>query len=141
MAINQINGFNPYTQSIGTQAPLLKRDVNAPKQSDTSAGTAGVQENNRTLSNTRLLGNENVTNGKYVADAIKQSVTERMAQVHSGQAPEGVDQDLWSILTKEERMFFVKTGAMGGLTYGRGANAAGASAMPIARGGRLDIRV
>ncbi|HET8654011.1 MAG TPA: hypothetical protein VFL93_00660 [Longimicrobiaceae bacterium] len=56
------------------------------------------------------------------------------------EAPEGTDPALWSVLTSDERAFFAKVGAMGPLTYGY-VLSQGRSDPPIARGGRLDIRV
>jgi hypothetical protein len=57
--------------------------------------------------------------------------------------PEGVDPALWSVLTGEERAFFAQQAAAGPLTYGRMGitPATPAASIPVARGGRLDIRV
>jgi hypothetical protein len=55
------------------------------------------------------------------------------------QAPAGTDPELWSVLSPDERAFFAKVGAMGPLTYGRAL--AQQPAAPIARGGRLDVKV
>ncbi len=57
------------------------------------------------------------------------------------QAPTGTDPELWSVLSAEERVFFAKLGAMGPLTYGRVLSQAQQSAVPAARGGRLDVKV
>ena len=57
------------------------------------------------------------------------------------QAPPGTDPELWSVLTGEERAFFAKVGAMGPLTYGRVLAAHQPPSTPIARGGRLDVKV
>lgn len=119
MAINQIGGFNPYVQSVGVQRPTSTVERALPEQLPKAVPD---------------------TDGHAVADAIKQNATERLALVQSNVAPRGVDQDLWSVLTKEERSFFVKMGGFGGLTYGQNASAVGVSNMPIARGSRLDIR-
>lgn len=55
------------------------------------------------------------------------------------EAPSGVDADLWSILTSEERRFFARTRALGPLTYGpRQGSAPAAGPAP---GGRIDVRV
>ncbi len=141
MAINQIGGFNPYAQSIGTQLPSqhigqqnIQRSQDHPV-APTIVPTDDFQRSNAIATPARPA------QGHAVAEAIQQNVTERMAQVHSGTAPEGVDQDLWSVRTKEERSFFVRTGGGAALTYGRGMQAEGMSAMPVARGGRLDIRI
>ncbi len=56
-------------------------------------------------------------------------------------APKGTDPDLWSVLTHEERQFFAKAGAMGPLTYGRIMTGNHAPPPPVARGGRLDVKV
>jgi len=127
MAINSINGpaFNPYASGVGStrgsevtpRTPLLPRPSNeipAPSQKSVAS--------------------------KSVADAIKSDASARAAQVQSPDAPQGVDQDLWSVLTKEERSFFVKSGAMGPLTYGRFSAAQGSTPAPMLRGGRLDIK-
>jgi len=122
MAINGINGsgFNPYARSVGTAATVR------PASDPATAST----ESTATASATR----------KTIADAIKSDANARAAQIGSPQAPEGVDQDFWSVLTKEERTFFVKAGAMGPLTYGRFTPTNAAPAAPIVRGGRVDIR-
>jgi hypothetical protein len=75
-----------------------------------------------------------------IADAIKQDASARLAQINSSQAPDGVDQDLWSVLTKDERTFFMKAGGMGALTYGRFSQTSATAAVPTMRGGRLDVR-
>lgn len=54
-------------------------------------------------------------------------------------APPGTDPELWSVLTGEERAFFARVGSMGPLTYGRISTTQ--SAPPLARGGRLDVKV
>lgn len=122
MAINSINGpsFNPYASGVGSA-----RNGDAPQ---------------RTAIPVRTPGDEPVANRKSVADAIKSDAGARSAQVSSGDAPDGVDQELWSVLTKDERSFFVKAGAMGPLTYGRFSAAQGATPAPMLRGGRLDIK-
>jgi hypothetical protein len=56
------------------------------------------------------------------------------------EAPTGVDPELWSVLTTEERTHFAKLAQLGPLTYGRGLMAS-APAAPAARGARLDIRI
>lgn len=53
--------------------------------------------------------------------------------------PPGTDPALWSVLTTEERAFYVKAQSMGPLTYRPGA-ASNPTAPPV-RGGRLDVRV
>ncbi len=56
----------------------------------------------------------------------------------SADAPSGTDPMLWSVLTSEERAFFARAHALGGVTYGPGA-ATRAAGVP--RGGRVDVRV
>jgi hypothetical protein len=54
------------------------------------------------------------------------------------QAPAGIDPELWSVLTAEERQFFGKMSALGPLTYGpRSANVPPG----MVRGGRIDRTV
>jgi hypothetical protein len=55
--------------------------------------------------------------------------------------PAGTDPELWSVLTADERAFFARAGAAGPLTYGRAAAPAAPKTPPMARGGRLDVRV
>jgi hypothetical protein len=58
------------------------------------------------------------------------------------QAPEGTDPALWSILTGEERAYFANNMSSGLLTYSKVMmpNRTTASALPVARGGRVDVR-
>jgi hypothetical protein len=53
-------------------------------------------------------------------------------------APEGVDGELWSLLTTEERAHFSRFAAMGGVTYGPRSTP---SSRPLVSGQRLDLRV
>jgi hypothetical protein len=57
--------------------------------------------------------------------------------------PSGVDPQLWSVLTTDERAHFAKLAQMGPLTYGRNVSAFSASTPtpPAARGARLDVRI
>ncbi|MDQ6827240.1 MAG: hypothetical protein M3081_00055 [Gemmatimonadota bacterium] len=57
------------------------------------------------------------------------------------EAPKGTDPELWSVLSQSERQFFARAGAMGPLTYGRIMTANHAPPPPVARGGRLDVKV
>lgn len=122
MAISGINGtgFNPYANGVSS--------------------TRGGDQATRSPLSSRSPNDALVAPQKSVADAIKNDASSRAAQVASGQAPEGVDQDLWSVLTKDERSFFVKAGAMGPLTYGRFTAAQTPTPAPMLRGGRLDIK-
>jgi hypothetical protein len=120
MAINGIgSGFNPYTTGVTPQRGVGTTNTQRPAATE----------------NTRASATQSI------ADAIKTDATARAAQVNSAQAPEGVDQELWSVLSKEERSFFVKAGAMGPLTYGRFPQQAPQNvSAPLMRGGRLDIK-
>lgn len=121
MAINGVNGggFNPYASGIGPA-----RGGNGPARAVTPQQTTDAP----------------ATTGRSIAEAIKQDASARAAQLNSAQAPAGVDQDLWSVLSKEERQFFMKAGAMGPLTYGRFSAAQTPAPAPMLRGGRLDIK-
>lgn len=55
--------------------------------------------------------------------------------------PPGTDPALWSVLSGEERAFFAKAGAMGPLTYGRAFSEMKSAQLPVARGGRLDVKI
>jgi hypothetical protein len=55
--------------------------------------------------------------------------------------PPGTDPALWSVLSGEERAFFAKAGAMGPLTYGRALTEMRSAQLPVARGGRLDVKI
>ena len=59
------------------------------------------------------------------------------AEAPSG-PPQGVDAALWSVLTTEERAFFLKARDLGPITYRPGVS--GREAAPQ-RGGRIDVRV
>jgi hypothetical protein len=58
------------------------------------------------------------------------------------QPPEGTDPALWSILTGEERSYFANNASSGPLTYSKimMPNRSTSSALPTARGGRVDVR-
>jgi hypothetical protein len=119
MAINGIGGggFNPYATGV------TRPGTGAPRQttSQTSNDVA-------------------VTDPKSLAHAIKSDAAARTAQLSSPNAPNGVDQDLWSVLSKDERSYFMKAGTMGPLTYGRMSSSQSPAPAPILRGGRLDIK-
>lgn len=129
MAINGINGsgFNPYAPNIGSRP-----NVTGPAAPATSPARTGDAS--------RTSTEAPVNSQRSVADAIKSDAAARAATVNSAEAPDGVDQDLWSVLTKDERSYFVKAGAMGPLTYGRFSSAQGTTQAPLVRGGRLDIK-
>ena len=67
--------------------------------------------------------------------------TQRPTQAVPTEPPPGTDPALWSVLSGEERAFFAKAGAMGPLTYGRAISEHKSAQLPVARGGRLDVKV
>ncbi|HEY5086496.1 MAG TPA: hypothetical protein VII66_03970 [Gemmatimonadaceae bacterium] len=119
MAINGIgsSSFNPYATGVARSGIGVPRQ-NTPQASDDVA----------------------VSDQASVANAIKSDAAARIAQLNSPNAPNGVDQDLWSVLSKDERSFFMKAGTMGPLTYGRTSSSQSPAPAPILRGGRLDIK-
>ena len=118
MAINGISGggFNPYATGV------TRPSAGVPRQT------------------TQTSSDVSVADPKALANAIKSDAAARTAQLNSATAPTGVDQDLWSVLSKEERSFFMKAGTMGPLTYGRTSSSQSPAPAPILRGGRLDIK-
>jgi hypothetical protein len=126
MAINGIgSGFNPYTTTVTRPSTGAPRQAPSQPSSD-AAGNIG--------------NNAIVADPKSLANAIKNDAAARTAQLNSPDAPAGVDQDLWSVLSKDERSFFMKAGTMGPLTYGRSSSSQSPAPAPILRGGRLDIK-
>jgi len=73
--------------------------------------------------------------------AIQTPSSAKTPQAIPVEPPPGTDPSLWSVLSGEERAFFAKAGAMGPLTYGRALQEMKSSQLPIARGGRLDVKV
>jgi len=134
MAINGINGsgFNPY--GIGSRPTVNAPAAPVPTRATDPSSNAGNATDATNASNGAS------TPQRSVADAIKSDAAARAAAVNSSKAPDGVDQDLWSVLSKEERSFFVKAGAMGPLTYGRFSSGQAPTQAPLVRGGRLDIK-
>ncbi|HEY7897921.1 MAG TPA: hypothetical protein VIC03_05875 [Gemmatimonadaceae bacterium] len=123
MAINGIGGggFNPYAAGVTRPNTSTPRQTNSQTIPQSSTNVAA-------------------TNQKSLANAIKNDAAARTAQLNSPNAPDGVDQDLWSVLSKEERSFFMKAGTMGPLTYGRMSSSQTPAPAPMLRGGRLDIK-
>jgi len=119
MAINGIGGggFNPYATDAARPSTGAPRQPAAQVSNDVAAADP-----------------------KSVASAIKSDAAARTAQLSSPNAPNGVDQELWSVLSKDERSFFMKAGTMGPLTYGRMSTSQSPAPAPILRGGRLDIK-
>jgi hypothetical protein len=112
MSINGIGGSN--IQRPGTQFP--------------------VRDNGRTQT------------PRPATPALPQAVPQAPAAAKPQQAipvepPPGTDPALWSVLSGEERAFFAKAGAMGPLTYGRALQDMKTSQLPVARGGRLDVKI
>ena len=137
MAINGINGsgFNPY--GVGSRPTVNAPTAPVPTRATDPSSSAG---NATDATNASNAPNGASTPQRSVADAIKSDAAARAAAVNSSKAPDGVDQDLWSVLSKEERSFFVKAGAMGPLTYGRFSSGQAPTQAPLVRGGRLDIK-
>ena len=137
MAINGINGsgFNPY--GVGSRPTVNAPMAPVPTRATDPSSSAG---NATDATNASHASNGASTPQRSVADAIKSDAAARAAAVNSSKAPDGVDQDLWSVLSKEERSFFVKAGAMGPLTYGRFSSGQAPTQAPLVRGGRLDIK-
>ena len=119
MAINGVGsgGFNPYATGVTRPSTGVPRQTTPQMSSDVA-----------------------VADQKSLANAIKSDAAARTAQLNSPNAPNGVDQDLWSVLSKDERSFFMKAGTMGPLTYGRMSSSQNPTPTPILRGGRLDIK-
>jgi hypothetical protein len=67
--------------------------------------------------------------------------TQRPGQAVPVEPPPGTDPALWSVLSGDERAFFAKAGAMGPLTYGRALSELKSAQLPVARGGRLDVKI
>ena len=123
MAINGIGGggFNPYAAGVTRPNTSTPRQTNSQTIPQSSTNVAATDQ-------------------KSLANAIKNDAEARTAQLNSPNAPDGVDQDLWSVLSKEERSFFMKAGTMGPLTYGRMSSSQTPAPAPMLRGGRLDIK-
>lgn len=73
-----------------------------------------------------------------VAPAAPANISTELAPFDGTAIPEGVDPELWGLLTTEERAHFARFAAMGGVTYGPQTNRAGS---PFGRGRRLDVRI
>jgi hypothetical protein len=99
-----------------------------------AAGVTGLPDELAPLGQPSLR----LPSGQAIAPAVKEAG--QATNAVPVEAPEGTDPALWSVLTSDERAFFAKVGAMGPLTYGY-VLSQGRSDPPIARGGRLDIRV
>jgi len=57
----------------------------------------------------------------------------------SPEQPPGIDPDLWSVLTTEERAYYSRAQALGPLTYGRDEIIEATESVGL--GGRIDLRV
>ncbi len=62
----------------------------------------------------------------------------RSSETVPAEAPPGTDPALWSVLSSDERAFFARARAMGGVTYGPGTRSRSAG---VPAGGRIDVRV
>ena len=69
--------------------------------------------------------------------ATKPAVTPAQAPTGAG-APDGVNPELWSVLTGDERAFMVQELDLGALTYGR--KRTNPSRVDAPRGQRIDVR-
>ena len=69
--------------------------------------------------------------------AAKPAVTPARAPTGAG-APDGVNPELWSVLTGDERAFMVQELELGAPTYGR--QQANPSRIDAPRGQRIDVR-
>lgn len=72
---------------------------------------------------------------------LPQQAPQKPTQAVPVEPPPGTDPALWSVLSGEERAFFAKAGAMGPLTYGRALHELKSAQLPVARGGRLDVKI
>ena len=75
------------------------------------------------------------------APAAPQTPAAKPQQAVPVEPPPGTDPALWSVLSGDERAYFAKAGAMGPLTYGRALQDMKQSQLPVARGGRLDVKI
>jgi hypothetical protein len=96
-------------------------------------GTFHIRDNTRTPQPTALPTKSVPGTAGPTSAATTQSVPV--------EAPPGTDPALWSVLSGEERAFFAKAGAMGPLTYGRAFSEMKSAQLPVARGGRLDVKI
>lgn len=62
----------------------------------------------------------------------------RSSETVPAEAPAGTDPALWSVLSPDERAFFARARAMGGVTYGPGTHTRAAG---VPTGGRIDVKV
>jgi len=91
---------------------------------------AAVPDGGRMLDAGRAIANSPVPGG---APAISRAGGEVTSE-----APQGVDPQLWSLLSGEERDYFARARELGPLTYGRQSSAASPTSI---RGARFDVRV
>ena len=79
--------------------------------------------------------------GRPAGDAVVRPDTVQTTQTQgaeSAEPPQGVDPQLWSLLTGAERSYFARARELGPLTYGRQSAATSQTSI---RGARLDVRV
>lgn len=79
--------------------------------------------------------------GRPAGDAAIQSDRVEVSSTQGAESadpPQGVDPQLWSLLTAEERSYFARARELGPLTYGRQSAATSQTSI---RGARLDVRV
>jgi len=75
----------------------------------------------------------------HVGGGTRPTPREGVERTESRSAPPGVSEELWSVLTAEEREYFQQVRVAGPVTYGRGR--LGVAELAVRRGGRLDVRV
>ena len=91
--------------------------------------------------NARTQGQQPAVQRTPVQVPQQAPATQRPAHAVPAEPPPGTDPALWSVLSGEERAFFAKAGAMGPLTYGRALSELKSAQLPVARGGRLDVKI
>ena len=106
-------------------------------------GGSNIQRPNQVpvRDNGRTQGQQPATQRAPVEVPQQAPAPQRPTQAVPVEPPPGTDPALWSVLSNEERAFFAKAGAMGPLTYGRALHEAKTAQLPVARGGRLDVKI
>lgn len=122
MSVNAIR--NPYAQTI---TPRPAQDPRAGNAGGVGYGRPSTVQQGSTPGATLT--------------PLARPAAQQAAGALPAEAPAGIDAELWSVLTPDERGFYAKAGAMGPLTYGRSTATVAQAAAPVAlRGGRLDVR-
>lgn len=88
-----------------------------------------------------IHGTSPLTYRPIAAPATTQAARPAASRPAAQAAPAApADGSLWEMLTAEERDFFAQQASLGNITYGRGAQAAGAAKAQAPMGQRLDVR-